>query len=72
MVITGTKRTRIIREWPPEEESDAPNNNHWHRPPNLAHRVRVHSAAGLSIHQIAAKLGISKSVVVLTLAWLRS
>ena len=64
MVITGIKRTRIFHELPPEWEPSVT--------PGLARRVLVNSYAGMSIHQIAAKLGISKSVVARTLAWLQS
>ena len=64
MVITGIKRTRIIRELPPERAASVN--------PGLARRVWINGAAGMSVQQIAAKLGISKSLVVRALATLSS
>jgi hypothetical protein len=72
MIIEGVERTRIIREMPPEIAGAVANDNHGDQVAGLARRVRVLSSAGLSIHRIAVKLGISKSVVARTLAWVRS
>ena len=64
MIIAGIKRTRIIHELPPKRELSVS--------PDLARRMNTNSLAGLSIGQIAARLGISKSVVAQTLAALSS
>ena len=55
MVITGIKRTRIIHGLPLEREPSVTR--------ELARRVKANSSAGMSIYQIAAKLGIPRSVV---------
>jgi hypothetical protein len=60
MIIEGIKRTRIVA-----------NDSHRGQIANLARRVRVLRTAGLSIHRIAIKLGISRLVVARTLPWLQ-
>ena len=54
MTITGIECTRIIRALPAQK---VPNVT-----PDTVHRVVKHGASGMSIHEIAAALGLSKSL----------
>ena len=63
MVVTGTKRTRIVRELPPQQPIVTT---------ELVHRVVKHGASGMSVYQIAAALGLSKRAVTKILAALFS